>query len=104
MVGDIVLTPFPYTDLSQATIRPGLVVASVDMNDWILCQITSSSQARARDIAIAHGDMQSGGLTAGSHVRPERLITLNESVFQRTIGRLTDAKLAEILAAVRSLF
>ena len=104
MVGDIVLTPFPYTDLSQATIRPGLVLASVDMNDWILCQVTSSSQARARDIAIAPADMQSGRLTAGSHVRPERLITLNESVFQRIIGRLTDAKLAEILAAVRSLF
>ena len=104
MVGDIVLTPFPYTDLSQATIRPGLILASLDMNDWVLCQITSSSQARARDIAIASGDMQSGRLTAGSHVRPERLITLNESVFQRTIGRLTDAKLAEILAAVRSLF
>ena len=104
MVGDIVLTPFPYTDLSQATIRPGLILASVDMNDWLLCQITSSSQARARDIAIALGDMQSGRLTAGSHVRPERLITLNESIFRRTIGRLTDAKLAEILAAVRSLF
>ena len=104
MVGDIVLTPFPYTDLSQATIRPGVILASVDMNDWVLCQITSSSQARARDIAIDPGDMQSGRLTAGSHARPERLITLNESVFQRTIARLTDAKLAEILAVVRALF
>lgn len=103
MVGDIVLTPFPYTDLSQATIRPGLILAGVDMNDWVLCQITSSSQARARDIVIAPGDMQSGRLTAGSHVRPERLITVNESVFQRTIARLTDAKTAEILTAVHAL-
>ena len=29
---------------------------------------------------------------------------MNESIFGNTIGRLTDAKLAEVLAAVRSLF
>ena len=74
------------------------------MDDWILCQITSSAQARARDIAITQGDMQSGRLVSGSHVRPERLITLNQDVFEGIIGRVTDAKQAEIRAAVRSLF
>ena len=104
MVGDVVLTRFPYTDLSQTTIRPALVVASAGMDDWIVCQITSSSQARAQDIGISPSDMQSGWLVAGSHVRPERLVTLNESVFMRTVGRVTDAKQAEVRAVVRSLF
>ena len=104
VVGDIVMTRFPYTDLSQATMRPALVLASAGMNDWILCQITSSSQARAQDIALFPSDMQSGRLVAGSHVRPERLATLNASVFERTVGRVTDAKQAEVREVVRSLF
>ena len=104
VVGDIVMTPFPYTDLRQVKKRPALVLASVGMNDWILCQITSSSQARAQDIAISPSDMQSGHLVAGSHVRPERLVTMNASVFERTVGHITDAKQAEVRDAVRSLF
>jgi mRNA-degrading endonuclease toxin of MazEF toxin-antitoxin module len=48
--------------------------------------------------------MQSGQLRPGSRIRPDRLMTLNETIFQRTIGRLTAAKQAEIAAAMRSLF
>ena len=44
MVGDVVLTPFPFTDLSQTKIRPAVVLADVGMQDWVLCEITSSSQ------------------------------------------------------------
>ncbi len=104
MVGDVVLAPFPYTDLSQDVTRPALVLASAGMDDWIICQITSSPLARTRDIAIHPSDMQSGRLAPGSHVRPERLITMSESIFRRTVGRITDAKRAEVLAAVRALF
>ena len=46
MVGDVVLTPFPFTDLSEIKIRPAVVLAGVGMRDWVLCEITSSSQVR----------------------------------------------------------
>ncbi|MDE2785879.1 MAG: hypothetical protein OXL37_04380 [Chloroflexota bacterium] len=39
-----------------------------------------------------------------SKVRPDRLATFAESRFGNTVARLTDAKTAEILAAVRALF
>jgi mRNA interferase MazF len=97
MVGDVLWATFPYTDLSG-------VLAEVGMRDWILCEITSVGQVRPGDIAIADSDMQAGRLRRRSRFRPSRLHTLNESVFRRYIGRLTDAKLAEILAAVRALF
>ncbi len=74
------------------------------MDDWIVCQITSAPQARTHDIAIGQSDMQSGRLVPGSHARPERLITLNQGVFEGVIGRVTYAKQAEVRAAVRSLF
>ncbi len=104
MVGDVLWATFPYTDLSGVKDRPAVVLADVGMRDWILCEITSVGQVRTGDIAIANSDMQVGRLRRRSRVRPSRLHTLNESVFRRYIGHLTDAKLAEILAAVRALF
>jgi len=39
--GDIVVIPFPYSDLSNAKKRPALVLAESSLGDLILCQITS---------------------------------------------------------------
>ena len=83
MVGDVVLAPFPFTDLSQVKIRPAGVLANVGMQDWVLCEITSSSQVRGQYVAIGHGDMAAGRLKLESWARPDRLTTLNETVFQR---------------------
>jgi mRNA interferase MazF len=39
-VGDVVIIPFPYSDLSQSKRRPALVLAGVGRGDFLLCQIT----------------------------------------------------------------
>lgn len=39
--GDVVVVPFPFSDLSQSKRRPALVIANLQGNDLILCQITS---------------------------------------------------------------
>ena len=104
MVGDLVLAPFPYTDLSEVKIRPAVVLADVGMYDWILCEITSSIQMRAQHIPITQADLAMGRIRRDSWARPDRLTTLNERVFHRTLGRLTDTKLAEVTTAVRGLF
>ena len=44
--GDVVVTPFPFSDLRAAKKRPALVVATLAGNDVIiLCQITSQAVA-----------------------------------------------------------
>ena len=39
--GDVVVLPFPFSDMTQAKRRPAMVVADLKGNDVILCQITS---------------------------------------------------------------
>ena len=41
MKGDVVVVPFPFSDLTEAKRRPALVLAELDGEDRILCQITS---------------------------------------------------------------
>ena len=40
--GEVVLVPFPFSDLSQSKLRPAVCLADAGRGDWVLCQITSS--------------------------------------------------------------
>ena len=104
MIGDVVMARYPYTDLRAAKPRPAVVLADVGMSDWIVCEVTSSGQLRGREVRISNNDLARGRLRRRSYARTDRLFTLNESVLNRTVGRLTNAKLSEILAATRALF
>ncbi len=104
MVGDVVLVPFPFTDLSSSKKRPVLVLSYVGTGDWIVCEITTRQSSQPGNIAIISSDFRTGGLNRPSVVRFNRLFTLNDSLFIRTFGRLTEAKQSEIGTAVRSLF
>lgn len=104
MVGDVVITQLPYTDSTAIVIRPVLVVADVGPEDWVVCQITSRGQNRPGNIPITQTDMQTGRLRRDSWVRTGRLHTIDGSLFEPAVGRLSSAKLGEILAAVRNLF
>ncbi len=51
--GAVVLVPFPFSDLSQAKLRPAIVLAAVGRDDWILCQITSTPYGDPRTVPLA---------------------------------------------------
>ena len=105
MVGDVVESPFPFTDLTSNKSRPILILSDVGMGDWIVCEMTSKQyHNRPRTISINGGDYSSGGLRKTSVVRYDRIHTLNQSIFGKTHGHLTNAKMATIRTAVQSLF
>ena len=41
--GEVVVIPFPFSDLNQAKRRPALILAALEGDDLILCQITSQT-------------------------------------------------------------
>ena len=54
--------------------------------------------------SLSSPDLIAGQLHEHSWVRPDRMMTMNERIFGNTGARLTDAKTAEVLAAIRSFF
>ena len=45
--GEVVLVPFPFSDLSTTKVRPAVCLAVVGRADSILCQITSQGYRKA---------------------------------------------------------
>ena len=60
--GDVVVVPFPFSDLTQAKRRPTLAVSVLEGDDVILCQITSKAVRDKYAIPLADSDFMSGGL------------------------------------------
>jgi mRNA interferase MazF len=58
--GDVVVVPFPFSDLSAAKRRPALVVAILTGDDVILCQITSRAITDSYAIPITDMILQLG--------------------------------------------
>ena len=54
--GDVVVVPFPFSDLSRAKRRPALVVAELKGDDLILCQITSQQVKDEYSISLDDRD------------------------------------------------
>lgn len=51
VAGDVVIVPFPRTDLTPGKLRPALTLVSLPGDDFILCQICRASSLRLRAFA-----------------------------------------------------
>ena len=102
-VGEVVLVPFPFSDLSQSKVRPAVCLADAGRGDGILCQITSSPYGDPAAIPLDAPDFASGGLLVASFARPGKLFTAHAGLMVRSVGTLTPAAFARVLSAVVSL-
>jgi mRNA interferase MazF len=98
--GDIVVIPFPFSDLSGSKRRPALVLADLPGDDIILCQITSQQNADNFAIPLTSSDFISGNLPVTSYIRPSRIFTADKNIIIRktgTVNTLIATKVAQTL-------
>lgn len=98
--GDVVIVPFPFSDLTQAKRRPALILAELEGDDRILCQITSQRIRDQYAIELDDTDFESGGLRQKSQIRPNRLFTADTRIILYRAGHLKPEKVREVLARV----
>ena len=98
--GDIVVFPFPFSDLSSTKRRPAIVLIGGVGDDAVLCQITSKNVRDDKSIIIDIGDVEKGSLNDISNARPNKLFTADEKIILYKLGNLTEAKLDEVIEAI----
>ena len=97
---DIVLLPFPFTDLSASKKRPVLILRAPNFQgDFLAVPITSQS-GYENSLALQQDDLILGFLPKISYVRPDKLVTLNECLVIQRIGKLSDITFSRIHRAV----
>ena len=90
--GQIVVTPFPYSDLSGSKLRPVLLLrqASTRFDDWLVCMVSSQLQQAEpyldELLATEDADFAVSGLKAPSVLRLSRLAVLEGSSLIGCLG------------------
>lgn len=101
--GDIVLVPFPFTDLSGRKVRPVLIVSPDPVGEDILVAFISSVIPLAPEpdeyvLDTAHPAFSRTGLKITSVFKMGKMATLHRSLILRRLGRIS-SKLQRVLDA-----
>jgi mRNA interferase MazF len=97
--GDVLLVPFPFTDLSATKVRPCVVVSSVAYHrtqpDIVLAAITSNVKRATDTFDYVLQDWQSAGLKFPSAFKPV-IFTLDPNRALHRAGNVSKRDLAVI--------
>ena len=88
---DIVLIPFPYTDLTGSKKRPALIISNEKINkdqDRICCLVTRKQHKNY--LEITKSSFYEGSLPFKSFVKPQRIFTINEKIIIKKLCRMNN--------------
>jgi mRNA interferase MazF len=90
--GEIVLVPFPFTNLRDVKKRPVLILSNEEYNykndDVVTCAITSNLDNREFSVLIGEKDLIKGKIPVKSRVKADKLFTLEKSLILKKVGKL----------------
>jgi len=95
--GDVVVIPFPFSDLTHFKKRPALVISSLEGDDIILCQITSQAIKDKYAIQLSEQDFSEGSLKRRSNIRPNRIFTADRHIVIYRVGNIKREKVKEVI-------
>ena len=103
--GDIVLIPFPFSELTEVKLRPAIVIAETKdkYKDLVLSAISSQVSDSLSTTEILVQPDSSNGLRAVSVVKVDRIFTLKAEKVIARIGKFSTSQLVTFKMIFRSL-
>ena len=98
--GDVVVVPFPFSDLSGSKRRPALVLTDPRGDDMIICQITSKPTDDIFAQLLIPEDFVSGSLLVNSYIRPLRVFTIDKHIVFRKVGKITPERMNKVIDCI----
>lgn len=97
--GELVLVPYPFTDLSSQKRRPVMTIRPPDQQgDFIAMPVTS--QGYHRNSLPITNQLEKGSLPKPSWVRTDRIITLNHSLVIKALATCKQDLVIQVIAAL----
>ena len=103
--GVIVLVPFPFTDLTDAKVRPALVLFSYPKGeDMIVVFISSKKEPRLKLFDVVVSPTKQNGLKTQSVICPAKIATLEKKIAIGELGMLEKDTMKHVERAIRKVF
>ena len=87
---DLVLLPYPFSDLEGTKVRPALIVSNDLFNkksfDCIMVPLTTVIKDEPYSIIINQEDLSSGKLLKSSRIRADKIFTVEKNLIVMKIG------------------
>jgi mRNA interferase MazF len=104
---EIVLVPFPYSDLTSTKRRPVLIVSNNDYNkkfqDVVVCVITSNQHTDAYSLPLENKDLEIGVLPESSVVKTHKLFTIHQEKIIRKFSLVQPAYFEQVADKIKTL-
>ena len=101
---DIILVPFPFTDLTNSKRRPALIISNNKFNkesgDVIVCAITSNI---SDDSILIQPDDWKSGRYSKSCIKYKSIITLDKRIVIKRIGRLRVERFNQVIEKIHKI-
>ena len=100
--GDVVLVPFPFTDLSATKQRPALVLSPERLNkirpDLVVAAITSQVPAALDEdeILLSASELGATGLPKPSIIKLGKIFTIHQGLIRKKLGNIGEATLKNV--------
>ena len=98
--GEIILVPFPYTNLVDIKQRPALVLSKNEDNerkeDLIVCAITSQLKESTESILITTENLEKWALPKQSAIKVSKIFSLDKNIIRKSFGKINEATLEEV--------
>jgi len=100
--GDIVLLPFPFTDLNGSKYRPAVVLISNSLDVTVAFITTQLKWAEENDQFIEANPLN--GLKKDSLIRLSKIVTLDQNLVTGRLGRIDKAGIEKLNDNLKKLF
>ncbi len=98
---EIVLLPFPFSDLSSYKKRPALIISNNEFNqtheDVICCLLTTNLEIDPHSIVIEPNELIEGKLPFKSKIKPYRLFSAQQKIIYKKFGVLNTEKYTHVI-------
>jgi mRNA interferase MazF len=108
--GDVVLIPFPFTDLSTVKQRPAIILSSLAFNqqheDAILAAITSHvpDVLTSDEYLLSDEEQREAGLPKPSMIKMGKLVTLDQRLIRKHLGRMPATGQQQLIHIAMTIF
>jgi mRNA interferase MazF len=97
---DIILIPFPFSDLTGSKKRPAIIISNSKLKgDDFICSLITSNKPK-KGMALENKKFEEGKLPFKSWIKPERIFTIDKRIIIKKLAKIKPEIMIELKSEV----